>query len=128
MAIKGVQTFLKANSKAIKENATVIHVIKYTLKPTVSEILNATVDQVTFKLIEMREKQNDATPFNPPTVVPEFIQVGSGKTRSRRTLYKTNPNVASILPSSAQLFLIFKKAIIGHYVIQQITSEVNPFK
>ena len=61
MAMKGAQTLLKAGSEAIKENTTVKHVIKSTLKPTVGTILGATVDQIASKLIEMRNKQNDAT-------------------------------------------------------------------
>ena len=44
VAMKGVQTFLKAGSKVIKEGATVKDVIKSTLKPTVSAVLGATVD------------------------------------------------------------------------------------
>ena len=46
MAIKDIQTLLKACSKAIKEGATVKDVIKYTLKFTVGAVLGATVDQV----------------------------------------------------------------------------------
>ena len=58
--MKGVQTLLKASSKAIKEGTTVKDVIKSTLKPTVGAVLGATVDQVASKLIEMRNNQNDA--------------------------------------------------------------------
>ena len=54
VAMKGVQTLLKAGSKAIKEGATVKDVIKSTLKPTVGAVLGATVDKVASKLIEMR--------------------------------------------------------------------------
>ena len=64
VAMKGIQTLLKAGSKAIKEGATVNDVIKYTLKPPVGAVLGATVDQVAFKLIEMRNNQNDAPPPN----------------------------------------------------------------
>ena len=42
--MKGIQTLLKACSKAIKEGDTVKDVIKFTLKPTVGAVLGATVD------------------------------------------------------------------------------------
>ena len=88
MAMKGVQTLLKAGSEAIKEDATVKDVIKSTLKPTVGSVLGATVDQVAYKLIEMRNNQNDAPPPNPPIMLPELNQAGSGTRRRRRTVYK----------------------------------------
>ena len=46
VAMKGVQTLVKAGSEAIKEGVTVKDVIKSTLKPTVGAVLGATVDQV----------------------------------------------------------------------------------
>ena len=64
VAMKGIQTFLKAGSEAIKDGATVKDVIKSTLKPTVGAVLGATVDQVASKLIEMRNNQNDAPPIH----------------------------------------------------------------
>ena len=88
VVMKGAQTLLKAGSEAIKERATVTDVIKSTLKPTVGAVLGATVDQVASKLIEMRNNQNDAPPPNPPIVLPEFNQAGSGKKRRRRLVYK----------------------------------------
>ena len=57
VAIKGAQTLLKADSKAIKEGSTIKDVIKSTLKPTVVTVLGATVDQVASKLIEIRNNQ-----------------------------------------------------------------------
>ena len=91
VAMKGVQTLLQAGSKAIKGGATVKDVIKSKLKTTVGVVLCATVDQVASKLIEMRDKQNDAPQPNPPIVVPEFVQAGSGKKRRSRSVYKTTP-------------------------------------
>ena len=82
--MKGAQTLLQAGSEAIKECATVNDVIKSTLKPTVGAVLGATVDQVASKLIEMRNNQNDALLSNPPIVLPELNQLGSGKERRRR--------------------------------------------
>ena len=70
VAMKGIQTLLKAGSEAIKEVATVKDVIKSTLKPTVGADLVARVDQVASKLIEMRNNQNDAPPPNPPIMLP----------------------------------------------------------
>ena len=72
VAMKGIQTLLKAGSEAIKEGAKVKDVITSTLKPTVSAVLGATVDQVASKLIEMRNNQNDAPPPNPPIMLPEY--------------------------------------------------------
>ena len=74
VAMKGIQTLLKAGSEAIKEEATVKDVIKSTLKPTVGAVLGATVDEVASKLIEMRNNQNDAPPPNPPIMLPELNQ------------------------------------------------------
>ena len=91
VAMKGVQTLLKAGSEAIKEGATVKDVIKFTLKPTVGEVLGATVDQVASKLIEMRNNQNDAPLPNPPIMLPELNQAGAGKKRRRQTVYKKTP-------------------------------------
>ena len=88
VAMKGIQTMLKAGSKAIKKGATVKDVIKCTLKPTICAVIGATVDHLTSKLIEMRDSQNDAPPPNPPIVVPEFVQAGSGKKRRSRSVYK----------------------------------------
>ena len=88
VALKGVQTLLKAGSEAIKKRATVKDVIKSTLKPTIGAVLGATVDQVASKLIEMRNNQNDALLPNPPIMLPELNKAGSGKKRHRRSLYK----------------------------------------
>ena len=77
--MKGVQILLKACSEEIKEGAKIKDVIKFTLKPTVCTVLGATVDQVAFKLIEMRDNQNDAPPPNLSIGVPEFVLVDSGK-------------------------------------------------
>ena len=88
VVMKGAQTLLKAGSEAIKEGAPVNDVIKSTLTPTEEAVLGATVDQVASKLIEMRNNQNDAFPPNPPIVLPEFNQAGSGKKRRRQLVYK----------------------------------------
>ena len=91
VAMTGVQTLLKAGSEAIKEGATVKDVIKSTLKFTGGAVLGATVDQIASKLIEMRDNQNEAPPTNPPIVVPEFVQAGSGNKRRSRSVYKKTP-------------------------------------
>ena len=46
VSMKGVLSFLKAGSEAIKEGATVKDEIKSTLKPTVGAVIGAMVDQV----------------------------------------------------------------------------------
>ena len=89
--MKNVQTFLKSCSEAIKEGATVKDVIKSTIKPTVASVLGATVDQVASILIEMRDNQNDAPSHNPPFVVPQFVQPGSGVKRRSLSVYKKTP-------------------------------------
>ena len=91
VAMKGIHTILKAGSKAITEGATVKDVIKSRLIFTVGAVLDATVDQVASKLIEMRNKQNDEPPPNPPIMLPELNQAGSGKTRRSQTVYKKKP-------------------------------------
>ena len=91
VAIKGVQTFLKAGSEAIKDSATVKDVIKSTLKPKVGAVLGATDDQIASKLSEMRNNQNDAPSPNPPIMLHEYNQAGSGQERRRQTVYKKTP-------------------------------------
>ena len=88
VAIKNIQTLLKAGSEAIKEGATTKDVIKSTLKPTVGAVLGVTVDQVASKLIEMRNNQNEAPPPNPQIMLHELNQAGSGKKRRSQTVYK----------------------------------------
>ena len=128
MAIKGVQTFLKAGSEAIKEGSTVKDVIKSTLKPTVGAVFGATVDQVASKLIEMRNNQNDAPPPNPPIMLPELNQAqGQVKRNAVERYIRSYPNEVSIHPTSGQLFIILKMATIGGDVTEQITSEVDQF-
>ena len=90
--MKGVQTLLKAGSEAIKQCATVKDVIKSTLKPTVGADFGATVGQVPSKLIEMQNNQIYAPPANPPIMLPELHQAGSGQKRRRRTVYKKTLN------------------------------------
>ena len=51
VAMKAMQTLLKAGKEAIKEGVTVKTVIKFTLKPTVSAVVCASGDQVDSKLI-----------------------------------------------------------------------------
>ena len=84
----GIHFFLKASSEAIKEGARVKDVLKSTLKPTVGGALGATVDQVASKLIKIRNNQNDAPPPNPPIMLPELNQAGSGKKRRSQTVFK----------------------------------------
>ena len=103
--MKGIQTLLKADSNAIKEGARVKDVIKSTLKPTVGAVLGAMVDQVAAMLIEMRDNQNDAPLPNPPIVVPEFVQVGSGNKRRSRSVYKKTPTTTKY--SSKQRPIIY---------------------
>ena len=88
MAIKAAQTLLRASSEAIKEGATVKDVIKSTVQPTVGAVLGATVYQVGSQLIEMRDRHAVAPPPNPPIVLPEIVQAGSGRKRRRALLYK----------------------------------------
>ena len=84
----GAQTLLIAGSEVIKKNAMVNDVIKFTLKPTIGAVLGATVDQVAFKLIEMRNNQNDAPLSNSFIVLPELNQAKSGNKHRRGLVYK----------------------------------------
>ena len=68
MAIQGTQTLLKSSSEAIKEGATINNVIKSTIQPTVNTVLNATVDHIASKLIQLRDN-NDAAPQPNPLIV-----------------------------------------------------------
>ena len=107
VAIKRVQTLLKADSEAIKENATVKDVIKSTLKPTVGADLCATVDQVASKLIEMRNNQNDAPPTNPSIMLPELNKAESGKKQRRRIVYKKTPKRSKYLSNQRPIIYNF---------------------
>ena len=88
MVMKGAQTLLKAESEAIKEGATLKDVVKSVLKPTTGAVLGATVDQVASKLLKMRDNHDSAPPPNPPIVVPEIVQAGSGRNRCHAPVYK----------------------------------------
>ena len=105
--MKSVQTLSKAASEAIKEGATVKDVIKFTLKPTVGEVLGATVDQVASKIIEMRNNQNDAPPPNPPFMLPELNQAKSGKKRRRQSVYKKTPKRSKYSSSHRPIIYTF---------------------
>ena len=63
--IKGAQTLFKSGSDAIKEGVTINNVIKSTLTPTVGAVVNATFDQVSPKLIHLRDNNDAAPPLNP---------------------------------------------------------------
>ena len=75
----------------------------------------------------MRDNQNDAPPPNPPIVVPEFVQAGSGNTRRSQSVYKKTPKRTKYSLKERQLFIIFKMAIIGGEVTEQIISEIDLF-
>ena len=94
--MKIIQILLKAESKAIKEGATVEDVIKSTLKPTIGAVLGGTVDLVASKLIEMLNNQNDTPPPNPPIMLPELNQAGSGKKWRSQTVYKKKTQIKQI--------------------------------
>ena len=88
VVMKNAQTLLKPGSKAIKVNVTVKDVIKSTLKPTLEAVLGASVDKVAYKLIEMRNNQNNKPSSNPPILLQEINQAGSNTKRRRRLIYK----------------------------------------
>ena len=88
VAIKGAQTFLKSGSKAIKEGVAFKDVIKSTLTPTVGAVIGARVDQVASKLIQMCDNHDAERPPNPPIVLTEIVQAGSGRKRRRAPIYK----------------------------------------
>ena len=88
VAIMGAQTRLKSISEAIKESANLKYVIKSALKPTIGAVLGAMVDLVASNLIQTRDNHDAAPPPNPPFLVPEIVQAGSGKKRRRAPVYK----------------------------------------
>ena len=90
VAMKSVQTLLKAGSETIKEGATVKDVIKSTLKPSRRSFRRHSRPSAS-KLIEIRNKQNDAPPLNPPIMLHELNQAGSVRKRRRQTVYKKTP-------------------------------------
>ena len=91
VVMNNAQTLLKAGSEAIKEGATVKDVVRYVLQPTAGAVLRATVDQVASKLLEMRDNHASAPPPNPPIVVPEIVQAGSGKKHRHAPVYNKSP-------------------------------------
>ena len=107
VANKGIQTLIKAGSKAIKEGATVTGIIKSTLKPTICAVLGATVDQVASKLIEMRNNQNDSPPTNPLIMLPELNQALSDKKRRSQTVYKKKSKHSTYLSNQRPLIYNF---------------------
>ena len=128
VAIKGVQTFLKARSEAIKEGATVKDVIKSTPRPTVGAVLGAMVTMSPLSLLKCEITQ---------TTHLHLIRLSSCLSFSRRLqiisdavdLYiRRHLNVLSIHPNIDQLFIIFKMAINGNDVPELITCEVDLFE
>ena len=129
VAIKGVQTLLRTVSEAIKEGATVKDVIKSTVQPTFGAVLGVTVDQDASKLIDMRDKHAAAPPLNPPMVLPETVQAGSGTIQHRHVhLYiSRRQNWSSIHLTSGHLFIIFEMGTMGIEPTEQIANEVDLF-
>ena len=76
------------------------------LKLTVGAGLGTTVDQVTSKLIEMRDNHNDAPPSNTPIALPEFVQAGLSNKRRSRSVYKKTPKRTKY--SSKQRRIVYK--------------------
>lgn len=67
------------------------------LSHTIGSVLDATVDQVAFKLIEMLDNQNDSPPPNLVIERPKSIDVRSGTKRRRQSVNKTlRTNYSSI--------------------------------
>ena len=87
VAIKVDKSLLMAGSTAIKECATVKHVIKSTIMHSVGAVLGAMVDQLALKLIDMRDKHDAAPPAIQPIVEPKMVQTGSGRKRHCAPLY-----------------------------------------
>ena len=54
----------------------------------VHAVLGATVEQGASNLIQMRDNYEAAPPPNPPIVVPEIVQAGSGRKRRHEPVYK----------------------------------------
>ena len=109
VAIKGAQTLLKSGSETIKEGATIKDVIKSTLTPTVNAVVGATVDNVASKLIQMRDNNDAASPPNPPIVVPEIVQAGSGRKRRRAPVYKKATKTIKYSSNQRQIIYNFLK-------------------
>ena len=86
--IKGAKTILNSSSEAIKEGPTVKDLIKSALKPTIGAVLGATVDQVASNLIQMCDNHDTEQPPNPPILVPEIVQAGSGRKCRWAFVYK----------------------------------------
>ena len=61
----------------------------FSLKFTAGAVLRATVDQVVSNLSQMRDNRDAAPPPNPPIVVIEIVQAGSGIKRRRTHVYNT---------------------------------------
>ena len=86
--MNGAKTLLKDGSEALKKTATIKNVIMFTLKTTMGAVLRATIVQVALKLIVMWNNHNDAPSSNPPIVLLELNQAGSGQIRRRWFVYK----------------------------------------
>ena len=123
--IKGAQTFLKCGSEAIEEDATIKDVIKSALKHANGAVLGATVDQVAFIFIQIRDNHYAAPLPNPPIVVSVIIQAGSGTKRRRAPVYKKLPNISCIHSTSDKFFIILKIAKMGGEMTKQIISDVD---
>ena len=65
-----------------------------------------TVDPVACKLIEMQDKQNDATPPNPAIVMPDIVQPETGKMQSRRSVYNKTFKRSNYFSSQRLIIII----------------------
>ena len=110
MKIKGAQTFLKCGTEAIEEDATIKDVINSALKPANGAVLGATVDQVAFIFIHIRDNHYAATLPNSPIVVSVIIQAGSGTKRRRAPVYKKATKHIMYSFNQRQIFYNFKNS------------------
>ena len=75
----------------------------------------------------MRDINNAAPPPNPPIVVPEIVQAGSGRKRRRAPVYIKATKQIKYSFTQRPIFIIFKMATIKGDVTEEITSEVDLF-
>jgi hypothetical protein len=99
IAIKGVQTLLKAGGEAMKDGVTAKQAFKSSLKPALGAVLSATADQVASRFLE--DKPAAAPPPGPPTAHPEAVLVGtegqrgSGSRKHKASVYKKSKSKKS---------------------------------
>jgi hypothetical protein len=105
VAVKGIQTLLKAGGEALTQGTTVKQALKSGIKPALGAVLGAAAEQVASRFVDDRPAA--APPPGPPTAHPEAVLVGTegqrgsgARKRKAFTYLKSHPKKKRTMPYS----------------------------